>query len=196
VRRLRLPLLAALAAVVPMVVLAGCGTGGGGGTTPSVPPLRLVTILPTPNGLRDATPGRPAGAAQVQETLLGHPDAAIAKQLTEVGLAEAATRTWTGPGGRSLVVVVARYPDHDTALSIGADAAEELLRRGGASAWTPQEIGGSRGARAGSGADAAAALSFAVGDVSLFARSEGGVPDDVVETAVARLATALGAQPK
>ncbi|HJZ62632.1 MAG TPA: hypothetical protein VKD47_10810 [Miltoncostaeaceae bacterium] len=193
--RSRRLVLAALAAL-PVLALAACGTGGGGGTTPDVPPLRLVQILPTPNGLTDAVPGHRAGAPEVQEALVGHPDAAVAKQLDDVGLGEAATRSWRGPGDRSLVVVVARYPDHDTALSIGADAAEELLNRGSSSAWTPRQIGGSRGARAGSGADAAAALSFAVGDVSLFARSEGGVPDDVVETAVARLATALGAQPK
>ena len=187
-------LLAPLAALAAALLLAGCNASGDAPEAPhDVPPLTLVHILPTPNGLTDVESARPASPAVVQATLAGRPDAPSVKNLEESGLGASAIRRWRGRGGATLTVVVSRWSNHEAATNVGGDAAELPLGSAGAKAWTPDQVPGSRGSKVDPPGPRSRALSYAVGGIELFVRSTGGVPDaDVVRT-MQRLIAALGA---
>jgi hypothetical protein len=186
----------ALAAAALAIVLAGCGSASDQGPRPQdVNPARLVSILPTPAGLRLAPPGRPAGAAAIQAALAGHPDAGAASRFGDLGLQRGSVRRWSGPGGARLVAVVSVWDDHFAATSVGGNSAEIPLGTPGAHAWTPVQIGGSRGSEVGPPGPPSRALSYAVGPTSLFVRSEGPVSEATVVRTMQRLMSALGAGP-
>jgi hypothetical protein len=187
-------LLAPLAALAAALLLAGCNAGGNEQDAPrDVPPLTLVHILPTPNGLTDVGSARAAGPAVVQAALAGRPDAPSVKNLEESGLGAAAIRRWRGRDGATFTVVVSRWSNHEAATNVGGDAAELPLGSPGATAWTPDQIGGSRGSKVDPPGPRSRALSYAVGYTELFVRSTGGVPDDDVVKTMQRMIAALGA---
>jgi len=191
VRRATLIPLAALAAAL---LLAGCNASGNQQDAPrNVPPLTLVHILPTPNGLTDVESARAASPAVVQATLAGRPDAPSVKNLEDSGLGAAAIRRWRRGAGGTLTVVVSRWDNHEAATDVGGDAAEIPLGSAGAKAWTPDQVPGSRGSKVDPPGPPSRSLSYAVGNTGLFVRSTGGVPDDDVVTTMQRMVAALGA---
>jgi len=121
--------------------------------------------------------------------LTGSADQALTDKLTTRGLKSAAVRSWTGPDGQELVATVAVWESHLLATGIGAQAAEMLLSTEGARAWTPKELGGSRGARVDTDETREQRLSFAVGPNTVYVRATGPVEDDVVVTAAEQLIT-------
>ncbi len=147
-------------------------------------PVALAAVLPTPAGLTETEPARPATPAALAAALVGGPDPAIAQRLRARGLRTAAVRRWSGPGGAALVVATSVWPSHVTATSVGAQAAERLLARTGAVAWTPSGVPGARGARR---PGQQRTLAFAVGPNSLFVRAAGPVDDATVARALGRL---------
>lgn len=178
--------LAAILAVL-CAVAAGCGPQGPveeGGDPAD--PLAAVTILPSPGDLR-GDPAEDADAAALAEAFTGEPDPALAERIAGRGLRDAAVRTWTGPDGQELVTVVSVWRSHLIATGVGGMAAEMLLREPGAKAWTPTEVNGSRGARVTATGREETRVAYAVGPNSIFVRSVGPVPDDVVPTALDRL---------
>lgn len=165
--------------------LAGCGPQSPvdeGGERKD--PVALAAVLPTPDGLDETQPARAVGPAPLASALVGRPDADIAQRLRSRGLQAASVRRWSGPGGARLVVAASVWPSHVTATSVGAQAAELLLARPGATAWTPGDVPGARGARR---AGRERALAFAVGPNSLFVYAEGPVDDATVARALSRL---------
>ena len=96
-------------------------------------------------------------------------------------------RSWRGPDGGELVAAVSVWGSHLVATGIGGQAAERLLRRAGARAWTPAGLGGARGARVDGPGRPERRLAFAVGPNSVYVRAAGPVDDATVERAAARL---------
>jgi hypothetical protein len=90
-------------------------------------------------------------------------------------------------------VVVSEWDDHTAATSVGGDAAELALGEPGARAWTPRELGASRGVRIDDPARRLRVLSVAVDATDLFVRAEGPIPEQVVIRAMQRMVAALGA---
>jgi hypothetical protein len=185
----RLAALLALAAAV--LAGAACGptspTQAGGD---EADPVALLTVLPSPGELR----GEPAASAdpeELQAALTGAPDQALAARVRERAPAAAAVRSWSGPGGQELVAVASVWDSHLIATGIGGDAVGALLSEDGASAWTPREIPGSRGARVEAPGREEQRLSFAVGPNSVYVRAEGPVPEDVVARTLRRLVLTL-----
>ncbi len=150
-------------------------------------PVALARVLPTAAGLTETQPARPVGAEALAEALVGRPDSAVASRLASRGAAAAAVRVWEGADGARLVVATSVWPSHVTAVSVGAQAAERLLALPGASAWTPGDAPGARGARVRDGSTPTRALALAVGPNSLFVRSWGPVGEDVVIRSLRRL---------
>lgn len=186
---MRPSLLAAVAAAV--LACAACGPTGpveAGGD--DADPVALLRVLPSPGELR-GDPAAPAGPEQIQQALTGAPDADLAERVDERAPRAAAVRSWSGPGGQQLVALASVWPSHLVATGIGANAAELLLDEPGARAWTPEEAPGSRGARVDAAGREARRLAFAVGPNSVYVRSQGPVPDDVVAKTVRRLVLAL-----
>jgi hypothetical protein len=179
------------ALVAAALACAACGPSGpveAGGE--AADPVALLTVLPSPGALR----GEPAAAAtpeQLQEALTGAPDPALAERVRERAPKAAAVRTWTGPRGQELVAVASVWGSHLIATGIGADASEMLLDEPGARAWTPGDAPGGRGARVDAPGREARRLAFAVGPNSVYVRSQGPVPDDVVAKTVRRLVLTL-----
>lgn len=164
------PLVAVLALIAP-----GCGAGGLlEQRSLEANPAFIVRVLPARPGLDVAGPEREVGAGGYARAVLGRDDAALATSLSEAGLREAATRTWTGPGGAVLVATAGLWDDGQAANAIGGEAVRAVVP--GGSAWTPAEYGGSQGSRS---ADSRA-LSVIVGRVSLFVRAQGPVDDQTV----------------
>jgi hypothetical protein len=183
--------LLALVAVVAALAPTGC-TGGTGPDTSAADPLRLVALLPTPAGMREAAPPHAVGAAEFAVALGGEP--AEAGALADAGLRRAAVREWQGPGGARLLVAVGVWGDPDAARSVAARAAERPLGRPGARAWTPQDVAGSRGAQLDGAGVRLRTLSLRVGETGVYVRSEGPVADAVVVRLATLLATALGGE--
>jgi hypothetical protein len=192
-RRVRRVLALALAALAALV--AGCAStpNGGSDAGPKVPPARLAALLPTANGLREASPSRAADAGALQAALAGRADPAAARKLTDLGLQRGAIRTWTAAGGGRMTVVVSVWSDHYAASSVGGDSAELALGTPGARAWTPRQLGASRGVKDDTPGHRLRALSFAVDATDLFVRAEGPIPESVVVRAMQRMVAALGA---
>jgi hypothetical protein len=189
VRAAALPAL--LAALVAVAALAACGptspTEAGG---EDADPVALLSVLPSPGQLR-GDPAQAAGPEALQEALTGAADPALAQRVRERAPRAAAVRSWTGPRGQELVAVASVWDSHLIATGVGADAAELLLGERGARAWTPRDAPGSRGARVDAPGRQARRLAFAVGPNSIYVRSRGPVPDDVVERTLRRLVLTL-----
>jgi hypothetical protein len=186
VRAAALPAL--LAALVACVACGPTSPTQAGGD--AADPVALLTVLPSPGQLR-GEPAQAAGPAALQEALTGAPDSVLAQRVRERAPKAAAVRSWTGPGGQELVAVASVWGSHLVATGVGADAAELLLAEPGARAWTPREAPGSRGARVDAAGREARRLAFAVGPNSVYVRSRGPVPGDVVERTLRRLVLAL-----
>ena len=180
-----------LLAVAIAVAVAACGptspTEAGG---EEADPVALLSVLPSPGQLR-GQPAAPATPDQLQEALTGAPDPELAERVRERAPRASGVRSWTGPGGQELVAAVSVWDSHLLATGIGADAAERLLADGGASAWTPSDAPGSRGVRVEGDGGEARRLAFAIGPNSVYVRSEGPVPDDVVAKTMRRLVITL-----
>lgn len=192
-RRLPLRLIVALLAALALAV-AGCGPEGpteAGGDPADA--LAALTILPSPGDLR-GEPATRADAAAVQRAFTGTDDPELARRIAGRGMKDAAVRTWSGPGGQELVAVVTVWESHLIATGVGGNAAELLLTTDGARAWTPSEVNGSRGVRVDTPGDEEARVAYAVGPNGIFVRSVGPVPEDVVPTALDRLARYLRGQ--
>jgi len=187
--------LAASAVIAGALAVAGCSgvRTEAPGPTHNVPPLTLVRILPTPNGLRDSEPPRLADAATIQAWLGGITEPAATKKLQELGLKGGAVRAWTTGSGGRLRIVVSQWGDHYAATSVGGDAAEIPLGSPGAHAWTPRAAAGSRGSEVGPPGPSSRAVSYAVGDIDLFVQSKGAVSQAVVVRQLTRMMAALGA---
>jgi hypothetical protein len=174
-----------------LLAAAACGptspTQAGGD---EADPVALLTVLPSPGQLR-GEPAAAAGPERLQQALTGAADPAVAERVRERAPRAAGVRSWSGPGGQQLVAVVSVWDSHLIATGVGADAAEQLLEEEGASAWTPADAPGSRGARVGGDGRRALRLAFAVGPNSVYVRSEGPVLDDVVVRTMRRLVLAL-----
>jgi hypothetical protein len=91
-----------------------------------------------------------------------------------------------------MTVVVSEWGDHFAATSVGGDAAEIPLGTSGAHAWTPTQLGASRGVRIDTPGSRLQTLSYAIDTTDLFVRAEGPIPQAVVIRAVQRMAAALG----
>jgi hypothetical protein len=184
------------AAAVSALVLALAACVACGPTSPTqaggeaADPVALLAILPSPGQLR-GDPAEAAGPEALQAALTGAPDPVLASRVREREPAAAAVRSWTAPGGQELVAVASVWDSHLIATGVGAGAAERLLREPGARAWTPRDLPGSRGARVDARGREARRLAFAVGPNSVYVRSRGPVPRDVVEKTVRRLVLAL-----
>jgi hypothetical protein len=188
--------LAASAVLAGALAAAGCSgiRSDAPGPTHNVPPLTLVRILPTPNGLRETEPARAVGAATIQAWLGGKTEPAAARKLQELGLKGGAVRAWaTARGTGRLRIVVSQWGDHYAATSVGGDAAEIPLGSPGAHAWTPTAAAGSRGSEVGPPGPPSRAVSYAVGTIDLFVQSEGAVPQAAVVEQLTRMMAALGA---
>ncbi len=182
----------ALAALLGAVLAcAACGpTGPAEAGGDDADPVALLSVLPSPGQLR-GPPATPADAEALQVALTGAPDPELAQRVRSRAPEAAAVRSWTGPDGQELVAVASVWGSHLVATGVGGGAAEDLLRRPGAQAWTPRDAPGSRGARIDAPGREARRLAFAVGPNSVYVRSEGPVPDDVVAKTVRRLVQTL-----
>lgn len=167
--------------VVLMALLAGCGAGSLSVPPTDIDPAAVVRILPTPPGLDQSTDVTTVDAADLQATLAGVAKAESAKVYEDIGFGGGAKRTWSGPNDARVLVVVSRWPDHETATRVGGGAVQQLAETTGAAAWTPEQLAGARGARsAEQGPAAIRVLSLAVADVSLLVRGDGPVTDAAI----------------
>lgn len=182
--------MAVIAAVVALG--AGCGPGpldatqAGGDRGEPVP---LLTVLPSPGALR-GPPAREAGADELAYAFTGAEDAGLSARIADRDPAAAGVREWTNPTGGSMTAVVTVWDSHLVATGVGADLAGMLLDRGG-SAWTPEDVPGSRGARIEEPAGRELRLAYSVGPNSLYVRATGTVPEATVIKTVRRLIQAL-----
>jgi hypothetical protein len=182
---------AALLCLAAVLACAACGPTGpteAGGR--AADPVALLSVLPSPGELR-GDPAAAADAEVLQEALTGAPDPALAERVRERAPKAAAVRSWTGPAGQELVAAVSVWDSHLVATGVGGDAAERLIDDEEAKAWTPSDAPGSRGARIDTPGSETRRLSFAVGPNSVYVRSEGPVPDDVVAKTMRRLVLTL-----
>ncbi len=194
-RHRRISILSAVALLTACVLaLAGCGPEGpteAGGD--AADPMAALAILPSPGDLR-GDPAAPADVPAVQRAFTGEADDELTDRIAGRGMKDAAVRTWTGPGGQELVTVVTVWESHLIATGIGGSAAELLLKTPGARAWTPDVVNGSRGARVSTPEHEETRVAYAVGPNSIYVRSVGPVPEDVVPTALDRLVRYLRGQ--
>lgn len=165
-----------IALLVVAALLVGCGATTLSIAPTSIDPAGVVKILPTPPGLDQSTAVTTVDAAELQATLAGVAKAESARVYEEIGFDGGAMRTWSGPGGARVFVVVSRWRDHQTAINVGGGAVQRIAETSGAAAWTPEELAGARGARS----PEVKVLSFAVADLSLLVRADGPVPDAVL----------------
>jgi hypothetical protein len=173
-RRAFIVLLAAL-------TLAGCGAGSSEReATDEINLKELVNILPTQPGLDQATSEIRSVDASTLEATFARRDSTDSKGFDQIGFREGVIRTWSGPGGASMLVAVSRWPDHQIATSVGAGAAEPPLGSPGASAWNPREVNGSRGGRVSAPGSPSRGLAIAIGEISLVVRADGPVSDAAV----------------
>lgn len=169
-----------------MIVLALVGASGCSrdqtGPTDRIDLVHLVSILPTPRGLDQSNDARAVDVAAVTATLTEGIDVPqdAADRYARLGLRDAARRTWTGRGGAHVTILATRWPDHMTAATAGAGAADVLPDQHGATPWTPEGIRGARGSRGQVGGRHTATLSLAVERVNLFVRATGPVDDDAI----------------
>lgn len=167
-----------------LTILTGCGGQAAKSPTASIDPVELVTILPTAAGLDfESSTARAASAADVQEAFAGRARPESAEKFAEeLRYRDGAIRTWTGPNGAAMTVVVSRWPSHQVATNTGGGAAEFPIASG-AAAWTPKDLPGARGSRGPTGRY----LAFAIADISLFVRTQGPIGDDVAIRTLSRL---------
>ncbi len=181
----------ALAALLAAALLAACGPtspvepGGEAGDA-----LAIVDALPSPGDLR-GPPGAEADAAALTRAFTGEDDPELAEVVERRAPTDAATRTWSSPGGGTLTVVATAWPSHLVATGVGSDLAQFLVADGG-SAWTPAEVRSSRGARRDDPAEIRLGLS--VGPNALYVRATGDVDEDTVITAMERMRLVLEGQ--
>lgn len=182
-----------IVALIALVLLAGgCGLGpldatqSGGEQARPVP---LLTVLPSPGSLR----GPAAEAADpdvLQRAFTGAEDDALARQIRDRDPIAAGVRTWSGPRGGMLVTAVSVWDSHLIATGVGADLATMLVGEGG-SAWTPEDVPGSRGARIEDPDRRELRLAYSVGPNSLYVRATGPVPEATVTKTLNRLILGL-----
>lgn len=181
------PIKALVGLLAVCLLVAACGpespTDPGG---EAVDPVQVLTILPSPGALR----GEPATAADegaLQRAFTGAPDPELVRILEGRGLVSAGVRGWTGPNGQVLVAAISVWESHLLATGIGGQAAELLLKSPGGRAWTPSDLGGTRGARVDTAGAQQKRLSFAVGPNNVYVRADGPVDDATVTRAAKRL---------
>lgn len=188
------PLIALAVLLACALAVSGCGPEGPvRADGEAADPLAALAILPSPGDLR-GEPAAPADVDQVQRAFTGADDPELADAIRGRGMVEGAVRTWTAPGGQELVAVVTVWESHLIATGVGGNAAELLMRADGATAWTPRDVNGSRGARVDRDGHREARAAYAVGPNSVFVRSVGPVPDEVTATALDRLVRYLRGQ--
>jgi hypothetical protein len=179
---------ACLAVAGSCAALAACGPAGPLEARGSdADPIATLTILPSPGALR-GDPAQPVDEAALQRALTGATDPALVEVLEGRGMKSAAVRSWTGPGGQRMVASVSVWESHLLATGIGGQAAERLMGAPGAQAWTPRGLRGSRGVRVERPGASERRLALAVGPNTIYVRSEGPVPEDVVTRTASRLA--------
>ncbi len=170
---------AAIILLGAIVLLSGCGP------KPSFPTdslnlVELLRILPTQKEFTQSDTARTADLDAVIDAFapqdLGD---ATRKQYEQLGFREGAIRTWTGPGGAKMTVVLSRWPSHMTAVNTGSGVAEILPIQAGARPWTPDQLRGARGA-ATTDADPHYTLSYAIQNIGAFVVTEGPVSDQSV----------------
>lgn len=173
------------------MIAAACGPAGpteaGGDAADARASLH---ILPSPGQLR-GEPARNIDMEGLAAAISGHPDPELYSRLARHTLADAAVREWTGPNGQTLTTAISVWGSHVMATNLGGSAAELLSAEGG-QAWTPRGLGGTRGSRITDPPQRREErLAYAVGPNSIYVRSTGPVPDDVVERTMTRLITYL-----
>jgi hypothetical protein len=189
---------AALLLVLGALVVAGCGgplsPTGDPGT--AVDPVGVLTILPSPGDLRGPHATK-TDATELQMAFTGSPNPALVDRIAANAPTAAGVRTWTGPGGQTLTATVSVWSSHLTATGVVTDLAQELTDRG-ADAWTPSQIGGTRGARLDDDSPGQRGrelrLGYSVGLNALYVRATGPVPDETVTRALQRLIEVVDAQ--
>lgn len=187
---------AALIALLAVGLLtAGCGLGPLDATQSGgdrVRPEALLTVLPSPGDLRgpDATP---ATFDDLQVAFTGVRDPGLAGRIAKRDPTAAAVRTWKDPRGGEMVAAVSVWDSHLTATQVGADLATRLTDAG-AGAWTPSQVGGSRGARLLKDDRREVRLGYAIGPNALYVRATGSVSDGTVIKTMRRLIEALPGQ--
>lgn len=175
---MRLPLAIILAAVA----LTGCGGRGTQGETSIDADLtETIRVLPTPTGLDQSVDVTTATVDDVQEVFAqGRADATAAATYRSIGFNAAAIRRWSGPNGAFFVVVLSRWPNHQTATNVGGGAAETLPLQHGAQAWTPTAVHGARGTAARAGAASEHTLAKATANVSVYIHATGPVTEQAI----------------
>jgi hypothetical protein len=191
VRARRAPLASLLAALA--LVPAGCGPTDTLETRgEDAEPVRLLTILPSPDDLR-GPPAQAVGAERLAAALTGRPDPAVARRITDRGMRAAAVRSWRSPSGGALVATVSVWRSHLIAQGVGTDAATGLLDAPGAEAWQPAEVRGSRGARVDVPGRRELRLAYSVGPNAFTVRATGDVAEDVPVRTLRRMIDVLDA---
>lgn len=185
-----------VAVLIALVLLtAGCGLGpldatqSGGDRARPVP---LLGVLPSPGDLRGPDAAA-AGADDLQLAFTGVADPALATRITQLAPSAAGVRTWADPRGGEMVAAVSVWDSHLTATQVGADLATRLTDAG-ATAWTPSEVRGARGARLAGDGRREVRLGYAIGPNALYVRATGSVSDATVITTMNRLIAALPGQ--
>jgi hypothetical protein len=183
--------LSAMLAVVAAgaLVASGCADAQAPDTS-GIDPLRLATVLPTPAGLNEESGPRTVDPAELAAAYGGE---GALSAIEGSGLRRAAVRSWTGSGGRRLLVAVGVWSTGDGARYVTGGAAEQDLFADGASAWTPEEIRASRGVRR-DGDRPLRVLSFAIDTVGVYVRADGSSGERAVIRAADLLATSIRGQ--
>ena len=186
---------ALIALLLGVALVAGCGTGPidaiqSGGARAR--PVALLGVLPSPGDLRGPDAAA-ATADELQVAFTGAPDPTLAERITQRAPSAAAVRTWRDPRGGELVAAVSVWDSHLTATGVGSDLASMLVDQG-ASAWTPTQVGGSRGARLVQPGRREVRLAYSIGPNSLYVRATGSVSDGTVIKTLNRLIEALPGQ--
>jgi hypothetical protein len=170
-----------LIVLVTVLTVAGCaGNSPDDDGTNALNLTELVTILPTQPGLDQASSEIRRVDGSALEATFARRDSTDSKGFDEIGFREGVIRTWSGPDGADMLVAVSRWPDHQIATSVGGGAADQPLNSPGASAWNPEQISGSRGARVNAPGSPSRVLAIAVGEISLVVRADGPVTDAAV----------------
>lgn len=151
-------------------------------------PVALLTVLPSPATLRGG-PAQVADADALQRALTGGSDPVLAERIGERA-PEAGVRRWENPQGGTLTATVSVWDSHLVATGVGADVARFLVEDGG-SAWTPDEIRGSRGSRVDDPARRELRLAYSVGPNSLAVRATGAVSEEIVTRTLRRMIVTL-----
>lgn len=185
---------AAVAALALAVALTGCNLGPLDATQSGgaeADPVALLTLLPSPDALR-GPPAEAADPAALQRGFTGDTDTDLATAIAARSPIAAGVRAWAAPDG-TLTAAVSVWDSHLVATQVGAQIASRFIDAG-ASAWTPGEVGGARGARTDDPSGRTLVLAYSVGPNSLYVRSTGAVPEATVTKTLNRLIAGLKGQ--